>query len=151
MGRHELAPLFEGGRNQFEKDASQKGIEIRLNRPVEAVQVLIHPPYLNRIMDNLLSNAIKFSRHQTKVDLSWGRDGQGPWCSVTDQGPGIPPPEVPKLCQRFSKLSNRPTAGESSNGLGCYIVKILLDATRATIEVKTEVGKGTSFFIRFPD
>lgn len=149
--RHELAALFEGMKDQFEKPARQKGIEIRLNRPKEPIQVLIHPPYLNRVMDNLLSNAIKFSRHQTKIDLSWGKDGEGPWCSISDQGPGIPQSEVPKLFQRFSKLSNRPTAGESSNGLGLYIVKILLDATKASIEVDTEVGKGTTFLIRFPD
>lgn len=146
----ELAPIFEGMKEQFKEATKRKDIDLVLVPPPGPIQTRIHSPYLIRVMDNLLSNAIKFSRTGTKVKLEWGKDADGPWCSVSDQGPGIQKSEIPKLFQRFAKLSNRPTAGESSNGLGLYIVKVLLDATKANIRVETEVGKGTRFFIRFP-
>ncbi len=148
--QQDLAPIFAELKEQFHDTASRKGIELVLSPPDTPIQPTIHPPYLIRVMDNLLSNAIKFSRNGTKVELSWGKDKDGPWCSVTDQGPGIQKSEIPKLFQRFAKLSNRPTGGESSNGLGLYIVKVLLDATKASIKVETEVGQGTTFLIRFP-
>jgi len=146
-----LGDLIQGCMDDFVKMAARKKIELRAVPPPEPVEAWIHPPFLHRVMDNLLSNAIKFSQPGSPIEVSWGRAAEGPWCEVRDHGPGITAEEQGKLFQRFARLSNRPTAGESSSGLGLYIVKTLLDSTHARIEVDSEPGKGTAFRIHFPD
>lgn len=150
LKRHELQSILTSIQDQFRDSASRKQITLQLNPPPQPVEALVHPPYLTRVLDNLISNAIKFSRKGTTVNIRWGMDEKGAWCSVADQGPGIKASEAPKLFKRFSKLSNRPTGGESSSGLGLYIVKVLLDTTQSEISVQTQEGKGTTFTIRFP-
>jgi signal transduction histidine kinase len=54
------------------------------------------------------------------------------------------------MYQKFKKLTARPTGGESSNGLGLAIVKILVDRLGGKIDLKTEVGKGSTFEILLP-
>lgn len=150
---HSLDEVVQGLTKDFSGIAGRKDIELVVASPEQAVEAKIHPPYLLRVLDNLLSNAIKFSPRGRKIYLSWGQraDGKRTWCEVRDEGPGIPEAEKGQLFQRFAKLSNRPTAGESSSGLGLYIVKTLLDATSCSISVETAVGKGTAFRIHFPD
>lgn len=146
----DLSSVIRPLKDQFKEALEGKSLSLLIMPPPQMIEAHIHPPYLTRILDNLISNAIKFSKPGTEIQINWGKDQNGPWCSVSDQGPGIPETEIPRLFQRFSKLSNRPTAGESSSGLGLYIVKVLLDATDASIQVETELGKGTTFRIRFP-
>lgn len=55
-----------------------------------------------------------------------------------------------KLYQKFMKLSARPTAGESSTGLGLSIVKMLAEAMKGTVECRSKPGEGATFAVRFP-
>lgn len=150
LENHDLSEVIYPLQEQFKEAMSGKSLSLNIHSPREAVVASIHPPYLTRVLDNLLSNAIKFSKPGTEIQLGWGADEKGPWCMVKDNGPGIAEEEIPKMFKRFARLSNRPTAGESSSGLGLYIVKILLDSTKSEIEVETEIGKGTTFRIRLP-
>ncbi len=105
---------------------------------------------LLRILDNLISNAVKFSTQNKDVRISIVSDETTVRFIIKDQGPGIRPDERNKLFQKFQKLSARPTDGESSSGLGLSIVKDLIEMLEGTIEVESEVGKGTSFIIHLP-
>ena len=68
---------------------------------------------------------------------------------VEDKGPGIPDNDIPNLFKRYTKLTAKPTSGESSTGLGLFIVKTLANKMKASIDVKTELGKGTRFTVVF--
>ena len=69
---------------------------------------------------------------------------------VSDEGPGIPPDEQPRLFSKFQRLSNRPTGAEISTGLGLSIVKELTNQLGGEISFKTESGKGTVFILTLP-
>lgn len=146
-----LGDLILGVSRDFQEISHRKEIEIQLVHTDQVVRPLLHPPYIIRVLDNLISNAIKFSPRGSKVVLSWGSDASGTWCKVTDFGPGIPPEDQERLFQRFARLSNRPTEGESSTGLGLFIVKTLLDTMNASISLESKQGKGSSFTVRFVD
>ncbi len=108
------------------------------------------PAWITRMVDNLLSNAIKYSPAHTTIQLRSEVTG-GRWhLDVIDQGQGFTEEDQGKLFQKFKKLSARPTAGESSSGLGLSIVKMLIDRLGGTIEVQTEKGKGSRFMISVP-
>jgi signal transduction histidine kinase len=67
-----------------------------------------------------------------------------------DQGPGISAEDQAKLFQRFTKLTARPTGGESSNGLGLSIVKRLVEAMDGRISCRSQLGQGTTFVFALP-
>jgi len=68
--------------------------------------------------------------------------------SVRDEGPGISEDDQKKLFQKFTRLSARPTGGESSTGLGLSIVKRLAEAMLGTIECHSVIGFGATFTLR---
>ncbi len=104
---------------------------------------------VEQILDNLISNALKFSSPDTMVLVRVMEDENGRGFDVEDEGPGISTHEIPKLYDKFTKLSPRPTAGETSTGLGMSIVKYLVEGMGGTVDCRSQVGTGTVFKIRF--
>lgn len=105
---------------------------------------------LGQAIDNLITNAIKFAPIGSNVFLSLKQDGEAVKFSVTDEGPGIPREEQHLLFSEFHRLSIRPTAGETSTGLGLAIAKKIIEAHNGTIEFETQEGLGSTFSLILP-
>ena len=69
---------------------------------------------------------------------------------VIDEGPGIAPEEEDQLFKKFSKLSARPTAGESSTGLGLSLVKRYVELIGGKVWYEGKYGTGAIFSVEFP-
>ncbi|MFN8376013.1 MAG: hybrid sensor histidine kinase/response regulator [Anaerolineae bacterium] len=105
---------------------------------------------LTQVLNNLVSNAIKYSPRRTTISL-WSEIDEGRVrINVADQGPGIPANERDRLFKEFSKLSTRPTAGESSTGLGLWIVKQMVTLQGGTVGVDCPSDGGSTFWVEFP-
>jgi signal transduction histidine kinase len=100
---------------------------------------------IKQVVDNLVTNAIKFSNPGTNIRFSAYSDDGKIYFSMADTGPGIPSMEMPKLFQDFGKTSVRPTAGESSSGLGLAISKRIVEKHGGKISAQSQVGKGSTF------
>ncbi len=100
-----------------------------------------------QVIDNLLSNAIKFSLPGRPVEVRIGASREaGQWrVEVQDAGPGLSEADQCKLYGKFARLSARPTAGESSNGLGLSIVKRLAEAMGGQLACRSKLGEGSVF------
>jgi signal transduction histidine kinase len=103
-----------------------------------------------QVFDNLISNALKFSPPQTTVHVYTSPEQEFILVCVRDEGPGINAEDQKKMFGKFCRLTARPTAGESSNGLGLSIVKRLVDAMDGTIQCQSTPGLGTTFMVRLP-
>jgi signal transduction histidine kinase len=106
---------------------------------------------IREAIDNLLSNAIKYSPigGEISVTVSDGNDHTG--ISVTDEGAGLSPEDLGRLFGRFQRLSAKPTAGESSTGLGLSIVKRIIDMHGGEVTAKSAGhGEGSTFTITLP-
>ena len=103
-----------------------------------------------QVFDNLISNALKFSPPQTTIHVHTMPEKDFILVNVRDEGPGISAEDQKKMFQKFSRLTARPTGGESSNGLGLSIVKRLVDAMGGTIHCQSTLGYGTTFMVRLP-
>ncbi|MGE0770542.1 MAG: sensor histidine kinase [Cyclobacteriaceae bacterium] len=101
--------------------------------------------YFTRIVDNLVSNAIKFSPANTTVSISLKERGDQIVFSVTDEGPGLSPEDQSKMFAKYQKLTARPTSGESSTGLGLYIVRSLAEQMGALVACKSSLRQGATF------
>ena len=105
---------------------------------------------IGQVIDNLISNAIKFSESGTTISINLKEQGGNLNFSVKDEGPGISAEDQAKLFQHFQKLSARPTAGESSSGLGLAISKKMVQAHNGQLNVTSQLGSGTTFWFEIP-
>ena len=105
---------------------------------------------LMQVLDNLIANAVKFSHRNGLVRVGAACD-QGSWrIDVADSGIGIPPAEAGQLFSRFVRGSNARTAGLPGSGLGLSIVKVLTEMHGGQVEVRSVLGRGSTFSVFLP-
>ncbi len=130
--------------------AERKHINIMMNIESEG-SVITDLSAFKNIFDNFISNAIKYSPHHKTVKVSLYDVGNRVVVDIIDEGPGIHESEQPKLFKKFSKLSNQPTGGENSTGLGLSIVKKYSELINAEIFFKNNKnGVGATFSVSLP-
>jgi len=100
-----------------------------------------------QILENLVSNALKYSPKKTAVSLKAEMISDRCIVTVSDQGPGVSEEDLKKMFGKFTRLSARPTGGESSNGLGLSIVKRLTEAMNGNVRCESKLGCGASFVL----
>jgi signal transduction histidine kinase/CheY-like chemotaxis protein len=106
---------------------------------------------MREAIDNLVSNAIKYSPIGGRILLDVGNDRDHLVIHVTDEGPGLSPEDIGRLFGRFQRLSAKPTAGESSTGLGLSIVKRIIDMHGGKVSAHSPgPGGGSTFTIALP-
>ncbi|MEO9967114.1 MAG: tetratricopeptide repeat-containing sensor histidine kinase [Reichenbachiella sp.] len=133
----------------FELLASKKSINIHSNLTTKEHFIFADYNYLLQVIENLLSNAIKFSESGKNIFLSIFQEEGNETMIIRDEGPGISEEDQKRLFTKFQKLSAKPTDNEQSTGLGLSIVKKFIDAMDAEISCESELGKGTSFVVKF--
>ncbi|SEH28162.1 phosphate regulon sensor histidine kinase PhoR [Rhizobium sp. NFR12] len=130
--------------------AEELGVEIRLHLPEGRVDVLGDRDELIEVIENLIENACKYGQEGKFVDVFLKGGGKLPVeVNVIDKGPGIPAEHVPRLTERFYRVSVADSRSKKGTGLGLAIVKHILTRHRARLLVKSELGKGTEFTVRF--
>lgn len=131
----------------FKQTAESKGIPIKtvdLNTSCEAIANLT---YLRLVLENLISNAIKFSTSGKEIHVVVAETNQQVQIRVRDHGPGVPVEEENRLFKKFSRLSVRPTGGESSSGLGLSLVKRYMEVMKGNVWFERPEGGGSVFAI----
>ena len=111
-------------------------------------EICLDKGIVEHIATNLVSNAIKYSPDETKITIRTSVTKQTAELSVRDQGIGISREDQKHLFERFFRASN--TGNVRGTGLGLHIIKRYADLTNATINVMSEVGKGSEFKVVFP-
>jgi signal transduction histidine kinase len=129
--------------------ADNKSISL-YNQASDLLYVQADQRALKQVLDNLISNAIKFSPFGQSIWVDTHINEKQVWCTIRDQGPGIAPADMPRLFQKFARLSARPTAGEDSTGLGLSIVKQLLESMGGGIRCDSVQGAGSAFTFYLP-
>lgn len=108
-------------------------------------------PSLLRVVTNLLDNAIKFSPPGAAIVVDVRDEGDLAALSVTDDGPGIEPQDLPRVFERFYKGDpSRAKQGNTGVGLGLAIVKHTVRLHGGTVEATSRPGEGATFTVRLP-
>ncbi len=141
----DLIELVETTTAAHEMAARAKQIQLSIQSEAEALPARLNAFGITQALDNLVSNALKFSPPGKSVSVRVLHDATTYRIEVADEGPGITPEDKKKLFTKYGRLSNRPTAAESSHGLGLFIVKRLTDMMGGRIECESTVGQGTTF------
>ncbi len=146
----DLVRLTRQACENFGEVAGRKQITLTHLTPFGECWALADSRATGQVLDNLISNAIKYSPPTSVVDVRLSTRNGRVLVDVADHGPGISEADQKKLFQRFVRLTARPTAGESSNGLGLSIVKRLVEAMNGTINCRSKLGQGTTFGLELP-
>jgi signal transduction histidine kinase len=103
---------------------------------------------LERLVTNLLANAIKYTQPGGSVSISVSHKDDSVELVVADSGIGIAPEHLPHVFERFYRVNrDHPQKGL---GLGLSFVAWIVKAHRGTIDVESELGKGTTFRVTLP-
>lgn len=128
--------------------AQKKGIQL-LHEPTHE-RVRADQARFSQALGNLVSNAIKYSPLSSKIHIWAVLEADVVQICVADQGPGILPEDQDRLFTQFGKLSARPTGGETSTGLGLWIVKHLITLQGGEVGFESPTQGGSIFWIKLP-
>lgn len=149
--RVDLLPLLGHVRDALQPLAASLDIEIAMDLPQDPVFVAGDRDELIQVFENLVQNACKYGQEGKRVEvtLTPATKGQGAEVSIRDFGPGIAEEHIPRLTERFYRVNVEASRSKKGTGLGLAIVKHILTRHRARLIVKSEMGKGSVFTVRF--
>jgi len=116
----------------------------------EPLVVCGDPDRFEDVVSILLDNAAKYTPEHGRVVASTRKRRDIVELEITDTGQGIPPADLPRIFDRFFRSEASRAAGEGGFGLGLAICKSIVDSMGGTIDVQSEVGRGTTFYVRIP-
>ena len=105
---------------------------------------------LQQALINVISNSVKYTKNGGRIVVTAKAEQNGVLINVRDNGMGIPPEDIPRLFERFYRVEKARTSDAGGTGLGLAITKEIVDAHGGQIWVESELGKGTSTWIRIP-
>ena len=129
-----------------------RGPQLNLHLDVEASLPAVEADdqRIAQVLENLLTNALKFTPDNGRVEVRLWRDGGEVVAEVADTGIGIAREEQQRIFERFYQVQSSSTRKYGGIGLGLAIVRQILDAHGATVELASEPGKGSTFRFRLP-
>jgi signal transduction histidine kinase/ligand-binding sensor domain-containing protein/DNA-binding response OmpR family regulator len=127
--------------------AERRSIALDLELPEEPLTAFADPAHLERVLANLLSNAFKFTPSGGTVRLSLGATPPVVRISVSDDGPGIAPADLPHIFDRFFRGSESAARHQPGTGIGLALARDLVALHGGTLEVESEEGSGSTFTV----
>jgi signal transduction histidine kinase len=145
----DIGPIVEETVSLMEASAKEKGVVLAASLE-NLKQIQADPKRIEEVFSNLITNAINYSPDGGHVTVSARGLGEYMEIKVQDSGVGIPPEEVPKIFDKFYRVKNPKTRKIMGTGLGLAIVKGVVEAHHGTIDVESQVDRGTTFRILLP-
>lgn len=146
--RIDVREILKEMKSRYSGSASKKGITLRVSSCDSNNIIRTDHLLLTLVLENLVTNALKFSPSETTVSVEADCKYDGVIFKVSDEGPGFTEEDKKNLFNRFQKLSAKPTAGESSIGLGLSIVKKYVHDLEGEVWLESQEGKGSTFFVK---
>lgn len=135
----------------LQPQAAQRKVQILRELTLsQEVQIEADKTLLQQALYNLIDNAIKFSPLNGKVFLRLQMLDDKVVFEIQDQGPGIAPLDIPKIFDRGSSTNKGQEEGSKRGGLGLTIVKSIAERHNGRVYVKSNLGRGSTFFLELP-
>ncbi len=145
---HKIKPLLKSAAEDFKFKAKDKQIEIDIRS--DDISANFNKSLIEHAVGNLLDNAIKYGDKKSTVILRSFKDNGNLVIEVQDEGCGVAEEDVPRLFERFYRVEKSRSRDDGGTGLGLAIVKHIVQVHGGTVEVKSELNKGSVFGIRIP-
>lgn len=130
--------------------ARRKRVSLTTDLDKKLVEIDVDAMRIEQVLANLIGNAIKFSQPGTTTCVRTRREADEVLIEVCDEGPGFLPEEIDRVFHQYVGLSNRPTGGEISSGMGLKICARFVQLHKGEIGVSNNEGPGATFWLRLP-
>ncbi|MBQ5849488.1 MAG: ATP-binding protein, partial [Lachnospiraceae bacterium] len=141
----DLYEITEERLELLRSNAREKNIQISLKG--ESCMVLSNKGMLIELIDNLVQNAIRYNVQNGMVEVYVGHNKNHAVLKVSDSGIGIPKDEQKRVFERFYRVDKSRSRETGGTGLGLAIVKHIVEIHDGSIELESEVKKGTSITV----
>jgi two-component system phosphate regulon sensor histidine kinase PhoR len=132
------------------EEAFTRGVSLDSTVPAMPVELRFDRERIVQLVTNLVGNALKFTPRGGGASVQVEDRTDEVEIRVSDTGPGIPADELPRIFERFYRGTNTGEARASGSGLGLAIARSIVEMHGGSIEVGSEIGRGTEFRIRLP-
>lgn len=133
---------------KFKIEEEKQSINLQL--PDEAIYVMADQDCIDQVFINLIDNAIKYTEDDGEIQLKLEEQNHFVTILVSDTGIGIPEEDLPRIFERFYRVDKGRSRRMGGTGLGLSIVKHIVEGHGGNVGVKSEVGKGTTFYFTLP-
>ena len=130
--------------------ASSRKMQLVFEPEPALPEVNIDPARVSQVVRNYVSNAIKFSPSGSRVVVRTRQEADKVVLEVSDHGPGLMEEDLEKVFVEYAVLSNRPTGGEKSSGLGLAICRMMIDLHGGEVGAHNNPEGGATFWFRLP-
>jgi two-component system phosphate regulon sensor histidine kinase PhoR len=144
------ANFLRGIMHDWEKKFRSKNLRAELEASEDLPHFCGDEARLQEVVYNLLDNAVKYSPDGGRIFVSATRNHQHLILSVSDDGPGIPARDLPRIFERFYRADKARHRQLGGTGLGLSIVKHIAQLHGGTVEAESELGQGTTVRVHLP-
>jgi heavy metal sensor kinase len=144
-----LSKLITNLSTDVEVLCQEKGLSFQLGQTQDLV-IQGDEARLRELFMDLLDNAIRYTPAPGTISVSLRREGQMAVAAVKDTGVGIPPEDIPFIFERFYRVDKSRSRAEGGTGLGLAICQHIAEIHGGKIEVKSQVGAGSTFSVWLP-
>jgi signal transduction histidine kinase len=149
LDRVRLDAVVNDERERFERAAENAGVTLSV-RSERTPVVRGSARDLSLLVRNLVDNAVRYTKPGGRIDVRVTSDADGVVLTVADTGIGIPARELSRIFERFYRIDRARSRETGGTGLGLSIVKHVTENHGGTVDVHSELGRGTSFEVRLP-
>ena len=105
---------------------------------------------IEQVITNIITNAIKYTPENGSIKVYVGCVHDDAYIKVIDNGIGIPEKDLPRVFERFYRVDKARSREMGGTGLGLAIAKEVIEANGGSVDIKSEIGKGTEVIIKVP-
>jgi PAS domain S-box-containing protein len=130
--------------------AKEHNIQLEIQLPPDPIIVSGVEDKLNQLFDNLLTNAIKYNRQGGRIGVTLYQDPECAYARIADTGVGISHQSLKEVFTRHFQEKTSPLGNAKGLGIGLSLVQEIVKLHQGDIHLESEVGRGTTFTVRFP-
>ena len=146
----DLGELVKKCQDKLAIEIKKKKHEVKSFVTADVPPVYADKDDIERIVLNILTNSIKYTKENGEIKIYVGFVYNDAYIKIFDNGIGIPEEDLNRIFERFYRVDKARSREMGGTGLGLSIAKDLLDRNGGSIDIRSEVGKGTEVVIKIP-
>lgn len=146
----DLAEILQLEQAKFNPQLKEKNLTLQFHLPAKVPVLAADPDRLLQVFGNLISNAVRHAPPDSTIHITVKDGSNFVTISISNQGSGIPPEELPYIWDRFYRVEKSRDRNQGGTGLGLTITQKLVQAMGGKIDVISTPGQNTTFWFTLP-
>ncbi|MDW4420169.1 ATP-binding protein [Staphylococcus saprophyticus] len=142
--------LLDKVQQKYQKHAKDLGLNMNLSPNTQNQMWYYDSDRIEQVLTNLIDNASRYTEPGDEIKIEFGETQTENILYISDTGSGIAPEHLQQVFDRFYKVDTARKRGKQGTGLGLFICRMIIHEHGGTIDVKSTLGKGTTFIITLP-